>query len=151
MDLRSRPYATFFALGIGAFAVADVGFEVFARVWIGRTSLGQAISETLYYLAIQPVGAAMLLAPFLLLAWMAASLARKRTFERGLLLFGISVVILAALYFAGHIGSEQAMQNRRWTAAALSVGLLPFKSIPLLVLALIGRLLLGRERLENKI
>jgi MFS family permease len=151
MHLRNRPYLTFLALAIGAFAFADIGFEIFARVWIDRNTIGKATSETLYYWATQPTGTAMLLAPFLLLGWMAASLARKRTFNRGLLLFGIGVVALGALYFVGHIGAEQAMHDRKWTAAALSVGLLPFQSIPVLFLALVTRLLMGRRQRESAI
>jgi hypothetical protein len=151
MHSRKRPYSTFLALAVGAFAIADIGFEILARLWIGRNTLGEATSETLYYLATQPIGTAMLLAPFLLLGWIAASLAKKRTFERGLLLFGTGVVALGALYFVGHIGAEQAMQNGKWTAAALSVGLLPFQSIPVLLVALVARLLLGRRQRENAI
>jgi hypothetical protein len=148
MNYRDRPLSTFLALGVGAFLVADVGFEVLARLWIGRNPLGQATSETLYSLATQPVGTLMLLAPFLLIAWMAASLARRRTFERGLLLFMVAAGALGVLYFVGHVEAEQALKSRRWTAAALSVGLLPFESIPVLLLALIARWLLARKSRE---
>jgi len=148
MNYRGRPFSTFFALAVGAFFTANVCSEVLARLWVGGSSLGHAVSETLYYLTVQPVGTLMLIAPFFLLAWMAASLARKRTFERGLLLFGIAALALTVLYVFGHVGAEQALKHRKWTAAALSVGLLPFQSIPVLVLALIARLLLGRKPRE---
>ncbi|MES2938513.1 MAG: hypothetical protein V4864_12585 [Pseudomonadota bacterium] len=146
MNHRGRPFLTFLALAVGVFMVANVGAEVLARVWVSGHPPGKAARETLHYLAAQPLGALMLVAPFLLLAWMAASLAKARTFESGLILFGIAALALTALYVLGHVAAEQAVNSRQWTAAALSVGLLPFQSIPVLVLALLARLLLGRKR-----
>jgi len=67
MRLRDRPYVLFSILAVGAFVVAHIGFEVFARLWVGRNNIGEAVSETLYYSATQLVGTVMLLAPFALL------------------------------------------------------------------------------------
>src|SRR5690348_15572165 len=123
MNHRGRPILTFLALAVGVFLAADVGAEILARVWVGGRPPGPAAREAFHSLAAQPVGELMLLAPFLLLAWMAASLARARTFASGLLLFGIAASALAVLYVLGHVGAEQALNSRKWTAAALSVGL----------------------------
>lgn len=146
MTMRDRPYLLFFYLTVGAFVVAHIGFEIFARLWVERNTTWEAVSETLYYSAIQPVGTVMLLAPFVLLGWMAGSLAWKQTFKGGTVLFVAGAVVLGLIYFGGHIGAEQAMQNRKWTAAALSIGLLPFQSIPVLFVILVIRLLMGRKR-----
>lgn len=145
MNHRSRPLLTFFALAVCMFLVAHPGSEILARMWIGGRPADQAVRDTLHYLAIQPVGGLMLLAPFLLLAWMAASLAKVRTFASGLVLLAITASALTVLYVFGHVQSEQALNSRQWTAAALSVGLLPFQSIPVLLLALLARLRLGRR------
>ena len=145
MTFLERPYRLFACLAVAAFAVAHVGSEVFVRLWIGRDGVGQAIGETLYYAATQPLGTAMLLVPFALLGWMAASLARKKALRSGMVLFAAGSAVLGLIYFWGHIVAQQAMQDRMWTAAALSVGLLPFESVPVLAVAFVARLLMGRK------
>lgn len=131
--------------------IAHVGSEVFARLWVGRNTALEAVSEASYYAATQPLGTATLLAPFVLLAWMTGSLAAKKTLKSGMVLFSAGAVAISLLYFGGHMGAEQAMQHRKWTAAALSVGLLPFQSIPVLLVILVIRLLVGRKRSEKEI
>ena len=49
-----------------------------------------------------------------------------------------AVAGLGALYLAGYWAAQQALLAQKWTAAALSVGLLPFKSILVLLLAAIA-------------
>jgi hypothetical protein len=146
MSLRDRPYLLFLYLGLGSFVVAHIGFEIFARLWVERRPAWEAVRQSLYYAAIQPVGTASLLLPFLLLGWMAASLAKKRTLKSGAVLFVTGAVVLGLIYLAGHIGAEQAMKQRKWTAAALSVGLIPFYSTPVLFVMLFIRVLAGRKR-----
>lgn len=146
MSLRDRPYLLFLCIAAGVFAATDIGFGIVARVSVGRSDVWPAAIETLFSAATQPVGTAMLFAPFALLAWVSASLARTQTLEQGLQLFAGGAIVLAVMYFNGYMEYEQAMQVRKWTAAALSVGLLPFKSIPVLLVALVVRLLLGKKR-----
>jgi TRAP-type C4-dicarboxylate transport system permease small subunit len=71
---------------------------------------------------------------------------KKRTLKSGAVLFVTGAVVLGLIYLAGHIGAEQAMQQRKWTAAALSVGLIPFYSTPVLFVMLFIRVLAGRKR-----
>ncbi len=151
MSLRDRPYLLFFCLAAGAFVVAHVGFEVFARLWVGRNTALEAVNETLYYSATQPLGTVMLLTPFVLLGWMAGSLAAKRTLKSGMILFVAGAIVLGLMYLRGHLGAEQAMQNHKWTAAALSVGLLPFLSMPVLFVIFVIRLLVGQKRNDKEI
>jgi hypothetical protein len=131
--VRRHPYSVFFALSVGAFFVATVCADVLARVRVGAQDFSKAANEHFYYAFIQPVGTAMLLAPFLLLAWMSASLAKRRGHKHGLGLFALGAALLCLLYFSGYYGSQTYMERRLWTAAALSVGLLPFKSVLVLV------------------
>jgi hypothetical protein len=49
LNLRDRPYALFTCFAVCTFIVADAGFEVIARLWIGQNSLELALRETLYY------------------------------------------------------------------------------------------------------
>jgi len=82
MNLRERPYLLFNCLAVSTFVISHIGFETIARLSVGQNSVGEAASKTLYYSATQPIGTFMLLAPFALLGWMAAALARNlRNFQ----------------------------------------------------------------------
>lgn len=150
VSIRGRPQVSFFCLALGLFSVAHIGFEAFARTWVGRSTAWEAVLETLYYTATQPVGTLMLLAPFVTLGWLAGSLAKQRTVASGMGLFIGGAVVLCLIYFHGHLGAEQAMQQRKWTVAAIAVGLLPFKSIPVLTTTLVLRLLIGRALVDKE-
>ena len=82
---------------------------------------------------------------------MAGSLAKKQTLKNGTVLFVAGAVVFGLMYFSGHMGAQQAMQSRKWTVAALSVGLLPLQSIPVLFVILVIRLLSGRKHNDNEI
>jgi hypothetical protein len=150
MDLRQQPYRLFALLTIASFLVIDLGFEVFARLWFGRNLLLDAVGETLYYLISQPIGSLLLLAPVALLGWMSASLSIKKTSKLGMILFCLGLIALGLIYFWGHMGSQFAIQNHKWTASALSIGLVPYKSIPVLIVCLIARLFMGRRAKDTK-
>lgn len=150
MTYRDHPYRTFIVLAIVPFILATLGSDVVARSGVYGESIGTAISEHLHYAAIQPMGTAMLLAPFLVLAWMAASLAKRKNFDSGLGVFLLGAVLLGFTYFSGFQDSQHYMKQRMWTAASLSVGLLPLKSIPVLVICLVVRWLVARRRHEAK-
>ena len=75
----------------------------------------------------------MLLAPFVFLVFGAPHFALGGSRARQLLMVGVGLVALTAFYFNGFVGAEHALRARKWTAAALSVGLLPFMSIFLMV------------------
>ena len=88
MALRNRPHLLFFAAAFAAFGVGHIVFGVIARVWIRQEDAGHAAREVLYFVTVAPLGAAFLLAPFLLLGWIAASLAKKQNLTYGTTLFG---------------------------------------------------------------
>jgi hypothetical protein len=145
MNLRDRPHLLFACLAAAVFAVADIGFAIFARLTVGQSSFGAAVSETLHYFATQPIGTLMLFAPFALLGWMTAALAARKAVGLALLWFTVGATILGWMYFGGFIDAEQALQDEKWTASALSVGLLPFRSIPVLVVIWFACMLSGRS------
>lgn len=151
MSIRDRPYLLFCCLAAAAYVVADIGFSVVARKFVAQASISDALVETLHYTVVEPIGSLMLLAPFALLGWMAASLAKSRTLGAGLLLFSAGAAALGLVYFWGHVGAEQAMLNRKWTAASLAIGLLPFQSLPILFVILIVRLLARRRSNDKEI
>ena len=146
MPLRDRPYHFLLGLSVALFLVASVGFGVIARVTVGEEAFSYAISQHLYYAAVQPVGTLFLFLPFVFLGWMSASLAKRRSLKHGLMLFLFGGLLLCFLYFDGYRGAQIAVTQHKWTTAALSEGLLPFLSIPVLVVCGVVRLFAGRRK-----
>ena len=148
MSLRDHPYAAFFGFAALLFLAATLGSDVVARTTIAREGLRQAIAGHAHYAVAQPTGTALLLAPFLLLGWMSASLGRRKGFDKGLGVFLLGTLLPGFMYFSGYQDAQGYLKRHMWTAAALAVGLLPLKSLPLLLICLGGRWLLGRKQDE---
>jgi Na+/H+ antiporter NhaD/arsenite permease-like protein len=55
-----------------------------------------------------------------------------------LLIFAVAMLTLLYFYFEGHQAAERAALQKMWTAAALSIGLLPFFIGGPVVLAVVG-------------
>lgn len=108
-------------LAVVLFIVATVGAGVHSRMIIGGENYHHALSQHLYYARKELVATALLLLPFLLLACMAAGFSIKKSVAHGATVFVVGAVLLFVLYYKGYMDSEIAMQNRHWTAAALSV------------------------------
>jgi hypothetical protein len=123
-------------LAVAAFSLAMVGGSVTASVAFGGASFGEALAGRLQTVGGDPLATLILFAPFAGLGLISAAVADKAGRGRGLALFGVFGLVLAALYFHGFAGAERAMLAHRWTAAALSVGFLPFVAVPLLLVAL---------------
>ena len=143
----------FGALAIVAFVLATFGADLVARMSVAGDPAGLAASEHLYWAAQQPVGVVMLLAPFLIMALICATVAKRSTMMRAILLFGVIAAALLSLYDLGYHGSQLALRDEQWTAAALSVGLLPFLAIPLLLIGGVAGIILvktgGRRAPQN--
>jgi lipid-A-disaccharide synthase-like uncharacterized protein len=139
-----RAYATCFAIAVVFFLVSTLVSDVIARTTIGSENFGYAISKHAYYASTQPIGTGMLLAPFLLVAWMASSVARRKTMRRGFIFLCVTCSVLTLMYFLAYQESQQYMTQRMWTAATLAVGLLAFKSVPVLIVALVTFLIMRR-------
>lgn len=135
---NDHPFIAFLVLSVLAFVAATLGSDTIAGTKLGGLSFIDAVSQHVYFAVRQADGTAMLFAPFLLLGGMAALLARRRGFSRGLVLFGIGVLLLGWLYFTGFRNAQIYLNTEAWTAGALSIGLLPFKSIPILILCAVA-------------
>jgi hypothetical protein len=102
---------------------------VYAQIKVQNSSIYQSLSEKLYYSAIQPLGTVMMVAPFLFLGWISANIAQKYKLSIAILLFFMILAVLGYMHFSGHMAHEMYMIEKKWTASALSTGLLPFKSL----------------------
>ncbi|MGH2507635.1 MAG: hypothetical protein ACRDHZ_09580 [Ktedonobacteraceae bacterium] len=139
------------ALGTGIifFLIATLMSDVIARISVGNERMVRAISEHLHYAVTQPIGTLLLLCPFLILSWMSASLSKRKGRGIGLGFLVASGLALTSIYFFGYQASQAYLQQRMWTAAALSVGLLPVESVPVILICLGARWLIGRSRGET--
>jgi hypothetical protein len=135
---RGRLYSAFGASSLLCFVVFTLGFDVIARVAVAGQSLPVAAPESMHYMVAQPIGTLMLLAPFIAMAVLSAEVARSSNRVSASVFFCVWAAALGWLYFSGHWDAQIALGQHKWTAAALSVGLLPFMSVPVLLLAAIA-------------
>ena len=145
MSGRAAGYMAFFAAAAVMYVLCEGAFDVLARVRIGGQSTSKAVAETGHYLLVQPLGLLLSFAPFAAIAWICSSLARISR-AAALSLFALSMFVFAYLYFVGHNNSQLYMQQRMWTAASLAVGLIPFKSVPIVLIALGFRFIIARRK-----
>ena len=117
------------------FIAATNGFDILARTRISQQPFAKAAAESFYYTAIQPIGILLLLAPFIALAWLSVLVEQEANAVAAWFLFVATVSALGWVYFGGYHGAQQAVLEGKRTAAALSVGMLPFTSVPVLLLA----------------
>ena len=149
MSARAISYLAFFGTAALMYVLMDVAFDVLARVQIRGQSTSEALTETTHYLFVQPLGLLLSFAPFAAIAWICCSLSRV-SWAAALSLFALSMAVFAYMYFAGHNNSQMYMQQRMWTAASLAVGLIPFKSVPIALIALGFRFVISRRHATQK-
>lgn len=113
-------------LAVLMFLAATTGADLIARTSIAGQPLSAALREHLYYTGVQFVGTMLLLAPFVAVAVACTRAERKARGRSAFLIFAIAMVTLLYFYFQGHQDAQVALLDKKWTAAALSVGLLPF-------------------------
>jgi len=149
MSERASRYLVFFGVATVMFVLVAEGFDILARVQIGGESFTAALSETIHYSLVQPTATLFSFAPFAAIAWICGSLARVAR-ARATGLMAACLILFALMYYGGHTDSQRYMHQRSWTAAALAVGLIPFKSIAVVLVALGLRFVLGRNRVPAK-
>jgi hypothetical protein len=132
MKVRRTPL-TFWAVTGLSFLIATNGFDIAARAIVGHEPLASATGQSLYYAAIQPVGTLLLLAPFTAIGWLSIRVDRSINGVVAAAFFLGFIAVLGWLYFRGYWAAQHALLQERWTAAALSVGLLGFRSIPIVL------------------
>lgn len=134
----------FLVLAAVAFLVATTGSDVFARVTIGGETLSKAFSEHFYWAGVQFIGTLMLLAPFGFLAVIASWVHERTNTWKAVALFAVPTAYLVYSYFEGYQASQLAMLDKRWTAATLSVGFLPFAAAAVVLVTWLVALILVR-------
>ena len=120
------------------FLAATTGADLYAKTTIASEPLDVALRDHLYWAAEQFIGTLLLLAPFVAVALFCACIERQARSRSIGLIFTAAMLTLLYFYFQGHLAAERAMLAKMWTAAALSIGLLPFFIGVPVVLAVIG-------------
>jgi hypothetical protein len=114
---------------------------------IGGQRFGPALSEHLYWARVEFVATLWLLTPFPLLAVIGWWVEEKASRWKALLISGVATICLIYSYFEGYEAAKVAELDRRWTAATLDIGFLPFAAAPVVLLAwLIGYVAVRTKR-----
>lgn len=125
-------------LALVVFLAGTTGADLVARTSIAGEPFGVALREHLYWAGLQFVGTLMLLAPFVAAAFVCARAGKQARTRTVAPIFTAAMLTLLYFYFQGHQGAQLALLQEKWTASALSVGMLPFyPGIPV-VLAVIA-------------
>jgi hypothetical protein len=138
-------------LAVMAFFLATTGSDLFAQMTLDHKSLADALSEHFYWARVELVGTLMLFVPFVLLAAIASCVEKRRSRLAGSAIFGISVLFLIYCYFEGYQASKAAELAHHWTAAALSIGFLPFMALGVVLLTcVVGFLVVELKRKKDR-
>jgi hypothetical protein len=107
-----------------------LGADYLSQVAVAHHSSDDALRECLSNFQ-NVISTVFLLTPFLVVGFGTAILEMKNRIAAWC--FSISsLLLLAALYCYGYFGSQHALLEKAWTAASLSIGLLPFFSVPVI-------------------
>ena len=125
--------------------LATTGADVIARTSIEGQPLSVALHEDLYWAGVQFIATMLLLAPFVGVAIVCDRMEKRVRTRSVFFIFTAAMLALLYFYFQGYESAEHAVVKRMWTAATLSVAMLPFFiGIPV-VLAVIGAGALGKK------
>jgi len=126
-------------LALVAFVAATTGADLFARTSIGGETIANALNDHLYYALVQWLGTLFLLMPFVAVAFICAAVETRARTRSAVAIFGVGMLTLLYFYFVGHQDAQHALLAQRWTAAALSIGLLPFfVGVPVVAAAVVA-------------
>jgi hypothetical protein len=136
------------ALGVGVFTIVAAG--AYAKASVAREPFLSATVSAVRDLASQPVGTLLLLAPVALFGFAVARSAPGDLLRAWWFIMAFCLLPVVGLYMNGFGGAEQALRQGKWTAATLSVGLLPFAAslavLGSLVVVAVARALVLRLR-----
>ena len=137
-------WAVYSSISFLAFLAATTGSDVFARTQISGETFHHALSQNLRWALVQWVASLFLLAPFLAVAAICAAVQKYVRTRSMVAIFGMGLLALLYFYFDAHQAAQRAVMEEHWTAAILTVGLLPFVvGIPVLGFVLVAAAVAG--------
>lgn len=136
---------TYLVTALLVFVASVTGSDLFARTTIAGEAFTLAMTEHLRWASMTIVGLLFLFAPFAVTALICSSLNKRARTRSAVLVFSVALATLVYFYFGGFQAAQRAVLERKWTAAALSVGLLPFFiGIPLVTAVGVAALIVAR-------
>jgi hypothetical protein len=128
---RSKYLYIFGIFGVVTGLLASVGLNIWAKVAVAGADVGTAASRATEH----PIGIAILALPFVGAGVLASEVAVRTSTGKAITFLALLSGVLLWLYYRGHINAEHALAQQKWTAASLEIGLLPFMSVPVLIVA----------------
>ncbi|MDH6233188.1 hypothetical protein M2281_003799 [Mesorhizobium soli] len=116
-----------------AFIAGTIGSDIFARTSIAEKTVAQALNEALHWTWPDFTSTIMLAAPFFATALICAVFQRRARTRSTLVIFVVATTTLLYFYFNGYQNAQHALLEGKWTAGALTLGLLPFIGIPIVL------------------
>ena len=129
---------------IAAFIVVVTGADLITRMTNARDTFSHAVGEHLHWASLTIAGVMFLFMPFGGAALICRAANKRAKTRSAIVLFVVALASLGYFYFSGFQASQQAMLDQKWTAATLSIGLLPFFGVPLLGVVVIAAAVIAR-------
>lgn len=108
------------------FAAATTGAEVVAGTSIAGETFAGTLRDSLHWSAVEWPGTLVLLAPFVAVAIVCAFVEKRARTRSVLVIFALGMLALLYFYFQNYQVAQRAALKHLWTAATMSVAVLPF-------------------------
>jgi hypothetical protein len=126
----------YYALPALLFLIVSIaGWAVLTRVVLAGEAPVRALLDTIHLAMSQPLASALLAMPFVAAELLAVEIERIANRRTAAVVFFTCLAAIAAVYLAGYWAAQQAALRKDWQAASMALGLMPFKSVPILLLA----------------
>lgn len=132
---RARLHRHYFPPALAALVLGTAGWSVLARLAVGGEAPMRALLDTIHMAMSQPLASVLLALPFVAAELVAVEIERVANRRTAKVVFFTSLAAIAAIYLAGYWAAQHAALRKDWPAASLALGLMPFKSVPVLLVA----------------
>jgi hypothetical protein len=133
--LRPKLHRHYAPIALGALVLCTAGWSIVARMALSGEAPLRALLDTIHMAMSQPLATVLLAMPFVAIEMIAVEIERVANRRTAQVVFLASLAVIAGVYLAGYWTAQHAAARRDWPAASLALGLMPFKSIPILLVA----------------
>jgi hypothetical protein len=137
---RGKLHAYYFVPALLALVLSTAGFAVITRGAVAGEAPMRALLDWIHLAMSQPLATLLLAMPFIAAELTAVEIERVANRRTAQVVFFASLAAISCIYLAGYWAAQHAAVRRDWQAASLALGLMPFKSMPVLVLAALAGL-----------
>lgn len=145
MRKRTPRYAAYVSIALLFYVFIVPGCAILARVQVAGITLPAAFAATVQHALANPTPWLLGLVPFAAVAWIAGSLARRSPIL-GVVLMAVCLILFALLNYGGQTDAQKFLLRSDDAEATLATGVVQFRSLGVVLLAFVARLLLARSR-----